>query len=1012
MIHRKPSRGAMLALSVFIIAFHFLCISTTYGAPVWGEIFTFEQPDGKKVDVRIWGDEFYRVVESLDGYTLTRDPNTGEICYARLSSDGNSLVSTGVRVDSTTGDALGLEPHIRINPEARRSIIREARQAALESSRDVLAGLGLAPERVEPPCNGNVQGICLIVDFSDEVATVPAGDIEDYCNLPGYSGYGNNGSVRDYFYDVSDGNLTYTNYVPTAYYRAQNPKSYYDDCDAPYGERARELVIEALTDLDNSGFDFSQYDSNGDGLIDAINCFYAGVTGCPWAEGLWPHSWTVSFSADGVDAFRYQITGIGSTLRLSTFCHENGHMICYWPDLYDYDHDSYGVGKFCIMCSSTSSTNPQEPCAYLKHIAGWTTTTFLTTPHTIATLPSDSNTIYKYEHPILTNEYYLFENRQKVGRDVGLPDAGIAIWHVDTEGSNSDQDMTPESHYECTLVQADGNWDLENWVNRGDLTDLWEAPTHTECTPFTNPNTNWWDGSSSALYVTDVSVSSTVMTFIFNRQCQVQPTDIDFGMVAVGDSLDETFTIINVGVDPLIGSVSESCDAYSIVSGGNYNILPGDSQVVTVRFAPTSAGTHNCTIQLGSTFCSDVYCTGEAYDPVCAIEPDTLDYGNVPVGGFESLSFTITNIGSELLAGQVSESCDRFLITSDPYYVLDPGEFDVVTVTYLPGAIGADTCWIETGYDLCKDVICIGVGVSPPVCLIEPDTLDFGAVLTGDYKDSTFIITNVGGDTLSGSVSETCGDYSIISGDGAYSLASGETLTVAVRFEPTGNGPLTCTVETGSALCVDVTCLGTGIDVTPPPPPEEFSVAYNTGSGNQLIWRSCPASDFGMFKIYRSENPGLLLDAPMDTTWQEIYSTSDTTWTDTASEGWQYRYEVTALDTVGNESPPTSPGVLTGAASTGVPRRFALYQSAPNPFNPSTVITYDVPPGGGKVTIRIFDVKGRLVKTLVNKNQTAGQKTVTWDGRNDRGEKVATGVFFYRMRAPGCEKTMKMTLLK
>ena len=95
MLLRNHSRGVILALSVFAIAVHFLCVSPVYGDPVWGDKFTFEQPDGKKVDVRIWGDEFYRVVESLDGYTLTRDPNTGEICYARLSSDGNTLVSTG-----------------------------------------------------------------------------------------------------------------------------------------------------------------------------------------------------------------------------------------------------------------------------------------------------------------------------------------------------------------------------------------------------------------------------------------------------------------------------------------------------------------------------------------------------------------------------------------------------------------------------------------------------------------------------------------------------------------------------------------------------------------------------------------------------------------------------------------------------------------------------------------------------------------------------------------------------
>ncbi len=332
----------LLALCLVAVGCSLLCVPTAQAVPVWGELFELEQPDGSRVEVLIWGDEFYRVVESLDGYTLVRDPASGAICYARLSADGNELESTGVRLGSADANTLGIEPHIRINPEASRAIINEARRYASQGDREVMEGLNLAPSAEGPPSSGAVEAICLIIDFSDEVATIPASEIDDYCNLPGYTGYGNNGSVRDYFYDVSDGNLTYTNFVPTAYYRAIQPKSYYDDCAAPYGERTRELIIEALTDLDNNGFDFSQYDANDDGLIDGINCFYAGVTDCGWANGLWPHSWTVSFSADGVSTYKYQVTGLRATgPTLSTFCHENGHMLCYWPDLYDYDVDPY-----------------------------------------------------------------------------------------------------------------------------------------------------------------------------------------------------------------------------------------------------------------------------------------------------------------------------------------------------------------------------------------------------------------------------------------------------------------------------------------------------------------------------------------------------------------------------------------------------------------------------------------------------------------------------------------------
>ncbi|MCP4589418.1 MAG: M6 family metalloprotease domain-containing protein [bacterium] len=480
---------------------------------VSGEEFTLPQPDGTSVTVRIWGDEFYRVVESLDGYTLVRDPFSGVGCYARLSADGSELVSTGVAAAAAKPADLDVASHLRINRESAHAKIAAA-QARQDKQRDeVLAAIPGGRGLRGVPSTGNVQGITLLVDFSDDPWTIPASGIDNYCNQIGYSGYGNNGSVRDYFYEVSDGNLTYTNYVPTAYYRASLPKSWYEDPDY---SRARDLVLEALNALDAGGFDFSQYDSNGDGIIDAVNLFYAGPCNNLWSEGLWPHSGWISFNRDGVSTERYQMTDIGWSLQLRTFCHENGHMICYWPDLYDYGYESTGVGNFCLMCFGASNTNPCEPCAYMKEDAGWTNTIQLTTGQTGLGVTAGVNTVYKYLRPGSTTEYYMVENRQKSGRDLNIPDRGVAIWHVDENGNNDYEQMTPQYHYQVTLVQADGDWDLENNRNYGDSADLWAAPSYTECTPQTNPNTGWWSGAASGAYFRDISSSAATMTFTFS----------------------------------------------------------------------------------------------------------------------------------------------------------------------------------------------------------------------------------------------------------------------------------------------------------------------------------------------------------------------------------------------------------------------------------------------------------------------------------------------------------------
>jgi hypothetical protein len=102
----------------------------------------------------------------------------------------------------------------------------------------------------------------------------------------------------------------------------------------------------------------------------------------------------------------------------------------------------------------------------------------------------------------------------------------------------------------------------------------------------------------------------------------------------------------------------------------------------------------------------------------------------------------------------------------------------------------------------------------------------------------------------------------------------------------------------------------------------------------------------------------------------------------------------------------------TGIANMVNPKMFALRQNIPNPFNPTTVIQYDVPETGGQVTLLIYDVAGRLVRTLVDGQQAAGEKRVTWIGDDDCGSRVASGVYFYRMTAPGFEMTKKMVLLK
>jgi subtilisin-like proprotein convertase family protein len=89
----------------------------------------------------------------------------------------------------------------------------------------------------------------------------------------------------------------------------------------------------------------------------------------------------------------------------------------------------------------------------------------------------------------------------------------------------------------------------------------------------------------------------------------------------------------------------------------------------------------------------------------------------------------------------------------------------------------------------------------------------------------------------------------------------------------------------------------------------------------------------------------------------------------------------------------------------------ALHKNYPNPFNPITHIKFDLPKAG-HVRLDIFDVSGRLVRTLVNENRAAASHSVTWDGTDNRGAKAASGAYYYRLRTGDRVITNKMMLVK
>jgi hypothetical protein len=95
---------------------------------------------------------------------------------------------------------------------------------------------------------------------------------------------------------------------------------------------------------------------------------------------------------------------------------------------------------------------------------------------------------------------------------------------------------------------------------------------------------------------------------------------------------------------------------------------------------------------------------------------------------------------------------------------------------------------------------------------------------------------------------------------------------------------------------------------------------------------------------------------------------------------------------------PSSGGIVIEVTGAELPKEFALEQNYPNPFNPTTTISYALAVDA-RATLKVFDVLGRQIATLVDEVQPAGTRTVQWNGRNGAGLQVASGVYFYKLEA-------------
>jgi len=339
--------------------------------------------------------------------------------------------------------------------------------------------------------------------------------------------YNPTGSMTDYYLENSYGTFLIQGDI-FGWYTMPQTYEYYvgDDNGLNHGhECARDAAIAAK---EIGGADYSNYDSNGDGVCDGLIIVHAGPGAETGAYGIWSHKSNLSPSLyyDGVELSPYNINPEEYRNGLSPIgvvCHEFGHYIGL-PDLYDVDYDpstSNGMGDWALMAGGSyngDSRIPAQMVAWCKAQVGFLTPVEITENTSQTEFPCVEYNPVAY---ILRNsaagpgEYWMVENRQKVGFDLGIPFPGLCIYHIDENGPWVNIDHL---RYLVAMEQADGRDDLAfTQGNDGDAGDPWPGGSgkrnfHDRSIPDSKSNlTGETAGITTQIGVWNISDSDSLM---------------------------------------------------------------------------------------------------------------------------------------------------------------------------------------------------------------------------------------------------------------------------------------------------------------------------------------------------------------------------------------------------------------------------------------------------------------------------------------------------------------------
>ncbi len=459
---------------------------------------------------------------------------------------------------------------------------------------------------------------------------------------------------------------------------------------------------------------------------------------------------------------------------------------------------------------------------------------------------------------------------------------------------------------------------------------------------------------------------------------------IEFGEVIVDSTSTLHLKVTNTGAetytfDPVL---ADDPTDFSIRDGlKDYPLGPGGFVFLTMYFTPTMAGPHETVLSLGAGLPRlDVTGIGIEAVGTCVVTPGTLEFGPLTPGETEMQPITITNTGNINVPITPSVNDPNFTVSKNST-LLRPGQSWVIAITYAPLSWGTFNAQVDLGNEFCALVECTGrptENFDPTmdnVGLFFDDGLTSNRTTTTEYLEVVdFHLAMLNPSNTSGVAAWECririeGKASIISvhfeGDG-LNFGSDNEFIVGIGGEPL---PHSSSVLLASFQLVMEGYAGDTVEL-------ELRPRFLSSLPGMMVWLS---SD----DVY-SLKPLFPVDG------EPVVAIIN----DPADSGG--KFADAAMNKSGNVKTPAVTRIL---------------PNAPNPFNPRTEIRFELAKAGNAV-LTIYDVTGRRVKTMHDGHLDSGLHSLVWQGRDDAGRAVASGVYYLRMDTVEGVQHRKMMLLK